>query len=125
MSQSRSVVGKRIYDAAGSLLRRHFRESFDGTFTNPDTGRVALWTQHDTVLHDLGVPGDLAMGVTKISGSTRISSSSGGTILTEAGVTLLDSATEELIRESAHHPFDDYFVRGDTTALAALCEALS
>src|SRR5262245_61734372 len=33
-SQSRSVVGTRLYDAAGNLLRRHFRESFDGTFTN-------------------------------------------------------------------------------------------
>jgi hypothetical protein len=43
-SFSRSVVGKRTYDADGNLLQRHFRESFDGTFRNPDTGRVALWT---------------------------------------------------------------------------------
>ena len=29
-SQTRSVVGKRIYDADGNLLRRHFREELDG-----------------------------------------------------------------------------------------------
>ena len=47
-SQQRSVVGKRFYDGDGNLTRRHFRELFDGTFTNPDTGEVATWTQHDT-----------------------------------------------------------------------------
>jgi len=41
-TQSRSVVGTRLYDAAGNLLQRHLRESFDGTFTNPDTGLLAL-----------------------------------------------------------------------------------
>ena len=56
VTQHRSVVGKRLYDAEGNLLQRHFREYFDGTFTNPDTGLVALWTQHDTVVHNLGVP---------------------------------------------------------------------
>src|SRR4051812_7741447 len=32
VSQSRSVVGKRLYDADGNLLQRHFREYLDGTF---------------------------------------------------------------------------------------------
>ena len=35
VSQSRSVVGKRTYDAAGNLLQRHFRESLTGTYTDP------------------------------------------------------------------------------------------
>jgi hypothetical protein len=34
-SFSRSVVGKRTYDADGNLLQRHFREDVDGTFRNP------------------------------------------------------------------------------------------
>src|SRR5690349_20117910 len=46
ISQSRAVVGQRTYDADGNLLQRHFRESFHGTYTNPDTGKVALWAQH-------------------------------------------------------------------------------
>ena len=35
LSQTRSVVGKRFYDASGDLLQRRFRESFAGSFTNP------------------------------------------------------------------------------------------
>ena len=124
-AQSRTVVGKRFYDSDGSLLRRHFREYFDGTYTNPDTGGVALWTQHDTVVHDLAVPGDQSTGVTKISGSLRIWSPSGATILTDAGVAVLAEDTGELLHASAHHPFDDYFALGDESALAPLCEALA
>lgn len=126
VAQSRSVVGKRLYDADGSLLQRHFREYLDGTFTNPDTGLAALWSQHDTVVHNLGTPGDVASGTTAISGlGTRAWLPGGGTILTDAGTTLIDSATDEPVKLSAHHPFDEYFRLGDESALAPLCAALS
>jgi hypothetical protein len=125
-SYSRSVVGKRTYDAAGDLLRRHFRESVQGTYTNPDTGKVALWAARDTHLHNLAVPGDLSSGTEQISGlTTRIWLPGGGTVLTDAGFTLLDAATGNPIIESAHHPFDAYFLFGDTAALAPLCAALA
>lgn len=68
ISQTRSVVGKRLYDADGNLLQRHFRESLNGTFTNPDTALVALWAQHDTVIHDLAVPGDITTGTEHVTG---------------------------------------------------------
>ena len=70
-SLSRSVVGTRLYDAQGDLLQRHFRESLDGTFTNPDTGLVALWTQHDTVIHNLSTPGDDTTGIEHVSEPPR------------------------------------------------------
>jgi hypothetical protein len=61
ISLSRSVVGKRTYDADGNLLQRHFREYFDnGRFLNPDRGLVAFWTQHHTDIQNLAVPGDPA-----------------------------------------------------------------
>ena len=124
-SQQRSVVGKRFYDAAGNLTQRHFRESFDGTFTNPDTGKVATWTQHDTIKHDLSVPGDVTSGTTHISGLlTRVTGPNGGTILTDAGMFLVVEATGETLHASAHHPFDDYFANGNAAALAPLCDAL-
>jgi hypothetical protein len=63
VSQTRAVVGKRTYDADGNLLQRHFRESLDGTFRNPDTGLFAFWTQHDTVIHNLAVPGNTALPI--------------------------------------------------------------
>jgi hypothetical protein len=120
-SFSRSVVGKRIYDADGNLLQRHFRESLDGTFLNPDTGRVVLWTQHDTVISNLAVPGNQATGTESVSGLlTRVWLPGGGTILTDAGRLVADAATGELVKVSAHHPL----VLGDPSALATLCAAL-
>jgi hypothetical protein len=119
-SHSRSVVGKRFYDADGNLLQRHFRESLDGTFLNPDTGRVALWTQHDTVISNLAVPGDFATGTESQRGESRVWLPDGGTILTDAGLLIFDAATGEIVKASAHHPF----VFGDPAALATLCAAL-
>jgi hypothetical protein len=124
-SQTRSVVGKRLYDADGNLLQRHFRESLNGTFTNPDTGLVALWTQHDTVIHDLAVPGDDTSGTEHVSGlSTRAWLPGGGTIITDAGTAIFPEGTDGVLKESGHHPFLDYFAFGDTAALAPLCAAL-
>ena len=124
-SQQRSVVGKRFYDADGNLTQRHFRESFDGTFSNPDTDKVATWTQHDTVKHDLAVPGDVTSGTTHISGLfARITGPNGATILTDTGMFLVVEGTGETLHASAHHPVDDYFANGNAAALAPLCDAL-
>ena len=124
-SQTRSVVGKRFYDSDGNLTRRHFREYMAGTFTNPETGLTVLWNQHDTVLHDLAVPGDVGTGTTSFSGLwTRVWAPSGGTIQTDAGRLIVDASTDEVVVASAHHPFDAYFREGDTAALAPLCGAL-
>lgn len=122
-SVSRSVVGKRLYDGDGNLLQRHFREFLDGTFTNPDTGRVARWTEHDTVIHNLAVPGDIGSGTEQVSGlGIRIFLPGGGTILTDAGTFIVDDATGELVKESGHHLFLDV-LNGDPVASARLCAA--
>jgi hypothetical protein len=124
-SQQRAVVGKRYYDASGNLLVRHFRESFVGDFTNPDTGKVATWTQHDTVIHRLGTPGDLATGFTSVSGQlSHVRGPDGRTILIDGGRSIIDESTGEIVTSHGPHHFDDYFARGDTTALDALCNAL-
>jgi hypothetical protein len=121
-SQSRSVVGKRFYDSDGNLLQRHFREYMGGTFTNPDTGRSVTWIQHDTVLHDLAVPGDNLTGTISLTGlTTRVAGVPG---LSDAGRLLIDASTDEVVTASAHHPFDAYFREGDAAALAPLCDAL-
>jgi hypothetical protein len=123
-SQTRSVVGKRFYDANGDLLQRHFRESLAGSFTNPVTGLVATWIQHDTVIHDLGTPGDLGSGTTKATGLTRVIGPDGQTILIDAGTALQDEATGDVIHAGGPHPFFDYFALGDTQAVQPLCDAL-
>ncbi len=123
-SHTRSVVGKRTYDADGNLLQRHFREFLDGTYRNPDTGLVALWTQHDTDVQNVAVPGDTSTGTESLSGVlARVWLPDGGTLVIDAGRVVFDSATGEVVKESAHHPFVDYF-SGDPSALASLCAAL-
>ena len=123
-SQTRSVIGKRTYDAEGRLLQRHFREQLAGVLTNPLTGASVPWTQHDTVIHDLSVPGDLDSGTTKITGlSSRFFLPGGGTILIDAGTTVHD-ASGALVREGGPHPLVDYFELGDGAALQPICDAV-
>jgi hypothetical protein len=126
VSQSRSVVGNRYYDRNGDLTRRHFREYLSGTFSNPETGRTAPWLQHDTVLHDLAVPGDISTGNEHVSGLlTRAWLPGGGTAIVDSGISVTLTGTDEILHMSANHPFFDYFVGGDAMALAPLCAALS
>jgi hypothetical protein len=125
MSVHRSVTGKRTYSAAGDLLQRHFIETLSGTFTNPESGKIAFWDEHDTILHNLAVPGDLGTGTTHVAGNfTRVWLSDGGTILNDAGMFLADEGAGELIHMSAHHPFEEYFSGADPSALDPICEAL-
>ena len=124
-SQERSVIGKRYYDANGDLVQRHFREWMSGTFTNPDTGRSLPWEQHDTIIHDLAVPGDLGTGSIQTTGLiTRAWLPDGGSILLDAGTILEDAATGDLLHEGGPHPFRDYFANGDAAALQPICDAL-
>lgn len=124
-SQTRSVTGKRFYDLSGALLQRHFREDLSGNFSNPASGHVVQWVAQDTVIHDLAVPGDLSTGTTRIAGTAmRVFTAGGGTVLVDAGRVVIDVATDSIVASNGPHRFDDYFVRGDTHALDALCNAL-
>ena len=124
ISQTRDVVGKRYYDASGDLLRRHFREDFAGTFTNPATHRSVDWVAHNTISHKLAVPGDVASGTTTITGQQVRIFGAGGTVLIDAGRIVIDEATGEILQSSGPKHFDVYFINGDVAALQALCDAV-
>jgi hypothetical protein len=125
ISVTRSVIGKRFYDADGNLLQRHYREFLDGTYSNPETGLVATWIQHDTVVHDLGSPGVDGTGTERLSGLfTRVTGPDGLTILLEVGRIAFDNDAGELTQITGQHPFYEYFDLGDSDALAPLCDAL-
>jgi hypothetical protein len=125
-SQTRSVVGKRFYDADGFLLRRHFHEDVSGTWKNPVTGATANFAGGGMTLHDLTVPGDVTSGTSRGSGSVRIYVPGAGTILlADAGHTVLDEATGTVLAQSGQHPFEAYFAHGDLAALDALCAAVA
>ena len=125
-SWTRSVVGRRIYDADGNLLKRQFREDFAGTFTNPSSGVTVDWVTNASNIHVLAVPGDLASGVSSGAGlSIRITAPDGGTVLIDAGRLVFDGATGDILESHGPHHFDDYFARGDVDALQPLCDALA
>ena len=118
----RRVEGKRFYDAAGNLTRRHFREDLVGALRNPVTGKVAEWVGGDTIIHNLTIPGELSTGATQISGAYVRFSVANRTVLTDAGSWLEDAGTGEFLRISGHHPLVDYGT--DAEAIAPLCAAL-
>ncbi len=123
-TDTRTVTGRRYYDQNGDLTRRHFREVFVGTFTNPLTGASLDFAQSDTILHNLAVPGDVSTGTEVITGSARFSLPGGGVVLVDAGRIVIDASDGTLLFEAGQHHFDDYFGLGDTSALQPICDAL-
>lgn len=124
-SQTRDVVGKRFYDLDGNLRRRHFREDIAGRIVNPVTSRWVSFVQQDTIVHDLGVPGDIGTGTTRITGTAfKVTAPSGRTVLSDAGRVVIDESTGEILASSGPHRLDAYF-GGDPHALDALCAAVA
>ena len=122
---TRSVVGKRYYDGSGNLLRRHFRDEWQATMTNPVTGRSATYLQTDRILHDLAVPGDNTTGTEEVTTRLRVINDAGSTIFVDAGRTVIREADGSIEFQAGPHRFDDYFVNGNTAAIQPLCDALS
>ena len=121
--QNRSVQGKRDYDQNGNLTRRLFHEVDTGTLTNPVTHTAVSFSARGTTRHDLAIPGDITSGTQVLTGSFRVYRPHGGTVIIEAGRTV-NSGDGTFLRESGPHPFQDYFVFGDTAAVQPLCDAL-
>jgi len=121
--QNRSVQGKRYYDQNGNLTRRLFHEVDTGTLSNPLTHTAVSFSGRGTTLHDLSTPGDITSGTQVFTGSFRVYLPHGGTVILEAGRTVA-AGDGSFIRESGPHPFQDYFVFGDTAAVQPLCDAL-
>ena len=121
--QNRSVTGKRYYDQNGNLTRRHFNEVDTGTLSNPLNHKAVSFIGRGTTLHDLSTPGDINSGTLVLTGNFRVYRADGGTVTLEAGRTI-NTGTGDFIRESGPHPFQDYFVFGDTAAVQSLCDAL-
>jgi hypothetical protein len=121
--QNRTVQGIRYYDQNGNLTRRHFHEVDTGTLSNPLTHTAVSFSGRGTTLHDLSIPGDITSGTQTFTGTFRVYRPQGGTVIFEAGRTV-DAGTGDFIRESGPHPFQDYFVFGDTAAVQPVCDAL-
>ena len=123
-SFTRSVDGKRFYDRDRKLTDRHFHDLVAGTFTNSLTGASVPYSQHDTTMHQLSVAGDASTGTEAISVHLRVTTPRGGTVLIDTGRTVIAESDGTILFEAGQHPFDDYFVFGQTSAMQPLCDAL-
>lgn len=121
---TRSVQGKRFYDQNGNLLERHFREYLAGTFSNPLSNKAVTFSGSITHVHVLAVPGDPTSGTEILTGGVRYHLQNGGIVLVDVGRTIL-AADGTILNETGQHPFDEFFVFGDTAALQPLCDALA
>jgi hypothetical protein len=121
--QTRSVEGRRYYDRNGNLTQRHFREVLAGTFTNPLTQTSVSFAGGDTHIHNLTVPGDISTGTETMTGLFRVYLQHGGSVLIDAGRQVF-AEDGTFISEAGQHPFNAYFLFGDTSAVQPLCDAL-
>lgn len=88
--------------------------------------RYELFLMSDRVthIHVLAVPGDSTSGTESLTGGVRYHLQNGGMVLVDVGrTTMTEDGT--ILNESGQHPFDEFFVFGDTTALQPLCDALA
>jgi hypothetical protein len=115
----------RSYDQNGNLTRRVIYETYSsGQFSNPLTGAVVPYTQHDTLSDVLAVPGDLSSATETVTGENIFKPAHGAPVFLNAGrvVTAPDGTIEF---RAGPQDFLDYFVNGDTSVIQKLCAALS
>ena len=114
----------RTYDQNGNLTRRVVHETYSsGQFSNPQTGAVVPYTQHDTITDVLAVPGDLNTATETNVGENIFKPAQGAPVFKYAGRFVV--APDGTIEFQAGQ--NDFFklMAGDTTVLQKLCAALS
>lgn len=121
---SRSVVGKRVYDGEGLLLRRHFSDRWDGTLTNSVTRTTASYKQRNTYLHDLAIPGDPGTGTEQQTTHLRLVTSHGSVVL-DSGRVVIAHEDDTVVFASGKHALADYFDNGNPNAVQPICDSLS
>lgn len=117
-------VAIRYYDQNGNLTRRVIHENYTfGQFSNPLTGAVVPYTQHNTITDVLATPGDLGTATETNVGENIFKPAQGAPVFKYAGrfVTAPDGTIEFQAGQN------DFFklMAGDTSVLQKLCAALS
>jgi len=111
----------RTYDQNGNLTRRVIHETYSsGQFSNPLTGAVVPYTQHDTITDVLAVPGDFSSATETNVGENIFKPAHGAPVFKYAGrFVVAPDGTIEF--EAGRNDFLDNFA----AANQRMCEALS
>jgi hypothetical protein len=115
----------RTYDQNGNLTRRVIHETYSsGQFSNPLTGAVVPYTQHDTITDVLAVPGDFSSATETNVGENIFKPAQGAPVFEYAGrFVLAPDGTIEF--RAGQNDFFAVFVDGNTSVLQPLCAALA
>jgi hypothetical protein len=113
------------FNASGNVISIVYDESWTGSFSNPDNGMSAVWTQQDRLKYAFPTPGDNRAGTMTQTELQQVYGPAGNLILTDAGRESWDIATYTRLTAAGTHPIDDYFNAGDPSGLAPLCKALT
>jgi hypothetical protein len=115
----------RYYDRNGNLARRVIHENYTfGQWSNPLTGKVVPYTQHDTITDVLTVPGDLTSATRTLTGENIYQAGSGAPVLFNTGRQVFNF-DESLLISSAGRSFIAAAIFGDTTVFDDVCAALA
>jgi hypothetical protein len=115
----------RSYDQNGNLTRRVVHETYSsGQFSNPLSGAVVPYTQHDTITDVFAVPGDLSTATETNVGENIFKPAQGAPVFEYAGrFVVAPDGTIEF--RAGQNDFFAVFVDGNTSVLQPLCAALS
>jgi hypothetical protein len=115
----------RFYDQNGNLTRRVVHESYSsGQFSNPLSGAVVPYTQHDTITDVFAVPGDLSTATETNVGENIFKPAQGAPVFEYAGrFVVAPHGTIEF--RAGQNDFFAVFVDGNTSVLQPLCAALA
>ena len=113
------------FNASGNVISLVYDESWTGSFSNPDNGTSATWTQQDRLKYAFTTPGDNTSGTMTQTELQKVYGPTGSLILTDAGRESWDLATYSRLTAAGTHPLDNYFNAGDPSGLAPLCKALT
>lgn len=111
----------RFYDANLNLVTRTIHEHYTSTLLNPETGLSVQNTQIADFTSTFTTPGDLSSEVISQRGVVRFFLPGAGVLLIDVGRELGTEETQLAL--SGRHELGVYY-GGDTSILAALCEAV-
>jgi hypothetical protein len=116
----------RYYDQNGNLTHRSIYDNYSfGQFSNPQAGTVVPYTQVANEKDILAVPGDFSSATGQFTGEIIFKPAHGAPVALQIGRIVSNLDQTIISFESGPDAFTDYFVEGDTSALAALCAALA